>query len=159
MQQNIWLEIGILAVLCVVCLAELDLTGNWAIWAKLHAPCTRKESNAPKLKSSQELTVLIYILCLKESLDDLQDEKSDTVGYYSYIINIIIKRNRLILQPQFRLNSGIIPLSSTFFPTWKVENIVVIRISYEYLLEKSKWQRNFFLSSILFYFVSIVPLN
>ena len=33
----------------------------------------------------------IYILCLQESLEDLQDEKSDRVGYNSYMINIIGK--------------------------------------------------------------------
>ena len=57
----------------------------------------------------------------------MQEEKSDTVGYYFYIIYIKVKRNRVILQPKFRLNSEIIPLSSTFFPTRKVDYIFVIR--------------------------------
>ena len=58
----------------VACFAELVQTGLRALKAEQHAPYTgflnrptRKESNVPKIKSWLELTVLIYILCVKVS--------------------------------------------------------------------------------------------
>ena len=48
----------------------------WVVWAEQNPQyllrLARKELNVPNLKSSKELTVLIYILWLKGTLEDLK---------------------------------------------------------------------------------------
>ena len=57
-------------IAAVFCFAELVRTCLWAVWTEYHAlgflprPAKRK-SNVSKLESSQDLTVVVYVLCIQ----------------------------------------------------------------------------------------------